>query len=225
MPSPIQQCVDRLVQESFHDLKYKLKEDSSLLDDFSSRLCITTGQVFTNFKGKWEGSRAVPDLGIAWRVEESNPRLVSLDSLRFVVEAGASQTKSSLTEVAKMWLEGMGEGDKVNGVLFIQISESPAFHFPTTAPTNQCRDTVAAKREMTTCSLDPFKGIEVFGHTWYGGVAEAYAELWKLGPDGTARREGEVIVRNFNLLHPQMALLTSLHSQFIIKMAKTRRLR
>lgn len=93
MPSPLHEFVVAFCQDSFNSLKLKLSQDSSLPAGFGSRISMTTGQTFTDFVGKWEGSEAVPDLGISWRTRPTNQKEQKF--LRFVVEIGSSQSLSS----------------------------------------------------------------------------------------------------------------------------------
>lgn len=107
-----------------------------------------------------------------------------------------------MQNVAKMWLEGSGENDKANGVLFIKIAESPPFQFPAAGPTMENRSTAIVQEIINDLDGDPFQGIEVAGHKWFGGIKKIHAELWKCGQDGKAKREGEVMVCDFNHLQP-----------------------
>jgi hypothetical protein len=95
MPSPIHQSIGSIIGEEF------VVSKANLPKDLRNKTVLMWEQDCKGFGGQWLGSWKRPDLAI----QVLNAR--GGYDIKFVLEAGLSESYNQLVEDAQLWLEGM----------------------------------------------------------------------------------------------------------------------
>jgi hypothetical protein len=95
MPSPVHQSIGSTIGEKF------VVSKANLPDDLQEQTVLMWEQDCNGFGGQWYGSEKRPDLAI---------QVLNADGeydIKFVLEAGLSESYNRLVEDTRLWLEGM----------------------------------------------------------------------------------------------------------------------
>lgn len=179
MPSPLHQSITSLLIDEFIESRTTLSRDLKRQTRVSWE---TTGN---KFGSEWAGSRKRPDLSIAVRDTSGTPRL------KWVVEAGLSETYDQLVEDARLWLEGHLE---VAMVILVKFCESPRYRCP--VPKTQDPEELGIPLDVleidrTEVTMEGQFGPATYkGHKWVGKISEVFMETWVQDAGGRAVRRG-----------------------------------
>ncbi len=122
-----------------------------------TKIDVSPGLNWIFFKGKWRGSKKVPDLGIAW-VED-----VGGHKLHTVVEVGVSQSRESLLDLRDLYLKGDSD---VSRFVFINVITTPKYRSPKDFDVDQLQTFQKADFQLES-DQGPlwYKGIQWVGKT------------------------------------------------------------
>ncbi|KAK9345876.1 hypothetical protein V1522DRAFT_429380 [Lipomyces starkeyi] len=132
-----------------------------------------------------------PDGGLVYVVNNK-------DVLTVVIETGLSENYEKLQKDVTLWLDGM----HCNTAILICLQEQPKFKYP---PKNEHRFTLESydvfQDVMAETSAEtPFGPYIYDGHTWFGHLAEAFAEVFKRDEGGTIQRQTYWLIRDRKFL-------------------------
>jgi hypothetical protein len=102
MPSPVHQSIGSIINDNFQSFRLNLSED------LQDQTVLMWEEDCRGFGGQWLGSRKRPDLAI----QVLNAR--GGYDIKFVLEAGLSESYDQLVEDAQLWLEGTDEVSMVS---------------------------------------------------------------------------------------------------------------
>jgi hypothetical protein len=102
MPSPVHQSIGSTIGEEF------VVSKANLPGDLKEQTVVMWEEDCKGFGGQWLGSRKRPDLAI----QVLNAR--GGYDIKFVLEAGLSESYDQLMEDAQLWLEGTDEVSMVS---------------------------------------------------------------------------------------------------------------
>lgn len=179
MPSPLHQSITSIINKKF------IRSTSNLPEHLERQTYVSWETDNNKFGGEWAGSNKRPDFSI--EVRNANGKL----ELKWVVEAGLSETYEQLVEDARLWLEGHPD---VAMVILVKFCEAQPYRCP--VPTIQDPeelgiplDVLAIDEAEVTMEgqLGPatYKGLR-----WVGKISEVFMETWVQDADGRAVRQG-----------------------------------
>jgi len=183
MPSPVHESIISLFSGHFHSAKQALP----LATRYGINL--TTGQDYNGFEGEYEGSEKRPDLAIE-QLDASGEFTV-----KWVLEAGLTETYEQLVNDMKLWLEGKRE---VSMAVLIKFEENPKYRCPISRDMDdedfKLLGIPQREKEIRArdCTLEEEYGPVTYkGFTWVGKISTVFMEVWKRDPNtGLARQHG-----------------------------------
>ena len=174
MPSPLHQSITSILTEQF------IVSKATLPQDLQRQTSISWETDINDFGDDWFGSEKRPDMSLEVRNE-----------LKWVVEAGLSETYDQLVEDAQLWLEGH---PTVAMVVLIKFCEVPRYRCPVLfdqdpeelgIPLNLQAITQAEVTMEGQLGPATYKGLQ-----WVGKISEVFMEIWVKDGDGRAVRQG-----------------------------------
>ncbi|CUS11006.1 unnamed protein product [Tuber aestivum] len=171
MPSPLH---TKVVSTIWRGLNYTCRR---LPADVARKIDIVGNQLFAEFHGECEESEKIPDATL--QVENA----VGSPDVKFVLQAGLSETYGRLVEDARMWLEVR---KTVSAVILVKIEESPSYQCQTQKLSGEeSRRLVFPMREGVGApifTLEHDYGPAVSkGLTWAGKIT-GFVEIWRRDP-------------------------------------------
>jgi len=179
IPSPLHQSITSILNEQFFESK------TTLPQDLKSQTHVSWETTNNKFGSEWAGSRKRPDFSI--EVRDTSGRL----KLKWVVEAGLSETYDQLVEDVRLWLEGHPD---VAMVILVKFCESPLYRCP--VPTTQNPEELGIPLDILAIdeaevTMEGQLGPATYkGHKWVGKISEVFMETWVQDAGGRAVRQG-----------------------------------
>jgi hypothetical protein len=179
MPSPLHQSITSILTEQF------IVSKATLPQDLQRQTSVSWETTINDFGDNWSGSEKRPDMSL--EVRNASRRL----ELKWVVEAGLSETYDQLVEDAQLWLEGH---PTVAMVVLIKFCEVPRYRCPVLFDQNPEElgiplnlEAIKAAEVTMEGQLGPatYKGLQ-----WVGKISEVFMEIWVKDGDGRAVRQG-----------------------------------
>jgi hypothetical protein len=180
MPSPLHQSITTILNEEF------IVSKATLPRDLKRQTSVSWETTTHDFGNNWSGSAKRPDMSIEVRNAASR-RL----ELKWVVEAGLSETYDQLVEDVQLWLEGH---PTVAMVVLIKFCEVPRYRCLVLFDQNPEElgiplnlEAIKAAEVIMEGQLGPatYKGLQ-----WVGKISEVFMEIWVKDGDGRAVRQG-----------------------------------
>jgi hypothetical protein len=198
MPSPVHESVQTTFQPPFQNIQTLTRTPHSP----SGRIRTQFNRTFVHFRGRFAGSKKIPDFAVEWREADS------AYTPRFVVEVGFSESLEELVRDARVWLEGTaddsGGPSEVRMVVLVKFTESPKFAFSVmqSGPHIDDSDATAARAKIYDRNFNPalFGPIKVDQSIWFGTLS-CIAEVWTYDESSQSaqRSLGPFVSQNLSL--------------------------
>ena len=179
MPTPLHQSITSLLNNEF------MQSRANLPRNLRNQTSVAWETTNNKFGDNWFGSKKRPDMSL--EVQNAARQF----ELKWVVEAGLSETYDQLVEDAQLWLEGHRT---VAMVILVKFGEVPRYHCPVSSDQNPEELGISLKgeeiEEAEVTMLGQLGPATYKGLQWVGKISEVFMETWVQDGEGRAVQQG-----------------------------------